>query len=76
MCWKRNTRSTVYFLNILAARNLESGNLEIGDRGSQYVSNVWREGTKNIQGSYSYTSYLSDNAGIESFHSRNLREWL
>lgn len=61
-------------LNILATRNLESGNLEIGDCGSQYVSNAWRESTENIQRSHSHKGYPYDNAGIESFHSRILRE--
>lgn len=46
------------------------------DRGSQYVSNAWREATVNMQRSYSYTGYPYDNACIESFHSLIKREWL
>lgn len=46
------------------------------DRGSQYVSNAWREATENMQRSYSHTGYPYDNACIESFHSLIKREWL
>lgn len=46
------------------------------DRGSQYVSNAWREATENMQRSYSHQGYPYDNACIESFHSLIKREWL
>lgn len=46
------------------------------DRGSQYVSNAWREATKKMQRSYSHSGYPYDNACIESFHSLIKREWL
>ena len=46
------------------------------DRGSQYVSNAWREATEKMQRSYSHTGYPYDNACIESFHSLIKREWL
>lgn len=45
------------------------------DRGSQYVSQAWREATKNIQHSYSHKGYPYT-ACIESFHSLIKREWL
>ncbi len=35
------------------------------DRGSQYVSNAWREATENMQRSYSHKGYPYDNACIE-----------
>ena len=46
------------------------------DRGSQYVSNAWREATEKMQRSYSHSGYPYDNACIESFHSLIKREWL
>lgn len=46
------------------------------DRGSQYVSNAWREATAKMQRSYSHTGYPYDNACIESFHALIKREWL
>ena len=46
------------------------------DRGSQYVSNAWREATERMQRSYSHSGYPYDNACIESFHSLIKREWL
>ncbi len=46
------------------------------DRGSQYVSNAWREATKSMQRSYSHSGYPYDNACIESFHALIKREWL
>lgn len=46
------------------------------DRGSQYVSNAWREATESMQRSYSHSGYPYDNACIESFHSLIKREWL
>ena len=46
------------------------------DRGSQYVSNAWREATAKMQRSYSHTGYPYDNALIESFHSVIKRVWL
>lgn len=46
------------------------------DRGSQYVSNAYREATEKFQLSYSHKGYPYDNACIESFHSIIKREWL
>jgi putative transposase len=46
------------------------------DRGSQYVSNAWREATEKMQRSYSHSGYPYENACIESFHSLIKREWL
>lgn len=46
------------------------------DRGSQYVSNAWKEATEKMQRSYSHSGYPYDNACIESFHSLIKREWL
>ena len=45
-------------------------------RGSQYVSNTWRETTEKMQRSYSHTGYPYDNACIESFHALIKREQL
>lgn len=46
------------------------------DRGSQYVSEAYRNATEKYQLSYSHTGYPYDNACIESFHSLIKREWL
>lgn len=46
------------------------------DRGSQYVSNAYKEATSKFQLSYSHKGYPYDNACIESFHSLIKREWL
>mgnify|MGYP002869079842 CR=1 FL=1 len=46
------------------------------DRGSQYVSQAYREATQKFQLSYSHKGYPYDNACIESFHSLIKREWL
>ncbi len=46
------------------------------DRGSQYVSQAYREATEKFQLSYSHKGYPYDNACIESFHSLIKREWL
>lgn len=46
------------------------------DRGSQYISNAWRDATENMERSYSHKGYPYDNACIESFHSLIKREWL
>ncbi len=46
------------------------------DRGSQYVSEAWRQATESMQRSYSHKGYPYDNACIESFHSLIKREWL
>ena len=43
--------------------------LSHSDRGSQYISNAWREATEKMQQSYSHSGYPYDNACIESFHS-------
>ena len=59
-----------------ARRNTDLPLIIHSDRGSQYVSNAWREATKSIQRSYSHSGYPYDNACIESFHSLIKREWL
>ena len=59
-----------------ASRKIDSPLIIHTDRGSQYVSNAWREATEKMQRSYSHTGYPYDNACIESFHSLIKREWL
>ena len=59
-----------------ARRNTDLPLIIHSDRGSQYVSNAWREATKTMQRSYSHSGYPYDNACIESFHSLIKREWL
>ncbi len=59
-----------------AYRNVDEPLIIHTDRGSQYVSNAWREATEKMQRSYSHTGYPYDNACIESFHSLIKREWL
>ena len=59
-----------------ARRNTDLPLIIHSDRGSQYVSNAWREATKSMQRSYSHSGYPYDNACIESFHSLIKREWL
>ena len=46
------------------------------DRGSQFVSQAYKEATEKFQLSYSHKGYPYDNACIESFHSLIKREWL
>lgn len=46
------------------------------DRGSQYVSEAYRQATEGNVLSYSKKGYPYDNACIESFHSLIKREWL
>ena len=62
--------------NAKARRNTDLPLIIHSDRGSQYVSNAWREATKSMQRSYSHSGYPYDNACIESFHSLIKREWL
>ena len=59
-----------------ACRNTDLPLIIHSDRGSQYVSNAWRETTEKMQQSYSHSGYPYDNACIESFHSLIKREWL
>ena len=59
-----------------ACRNTDLPLIIHSDRGSQYVSNAWREATERMQRSYSHSGYPYDNACIESFHSLIKREWL
>ena len=59
-----------------AIRNTDLPLIIHTDRGSQYVSQAWREATKNMQRNYSHKGYPYDNACIESFHSLIKREWL
>ena len=46
------------------------------DRGSQYVSQAYREATAKMQRSYSKKAFPWDNVCIESFHALIKREWL
>ena len=46
------------------------------DRGTQFVSKVYRKAAEKFQLSYSRKGYPYDNACIESFHSLIKREWL
>lgn len=46
------------------------------DRGSQYVSEAYRQAAEGLVLSYSKKGYPYDNACIESFHSLIKREWL
>jgi len=46
------------------------------DRGSQYVSEAFRNATAGMINSYSQKAYPWDNACIESFHALIKREWL
>lgn len=62
--------------NAKAIRNTDLPLIIHTDRGSQYVSQAWREATKNMQRIYSHKGYPYDNACIESFHSLIKREWL
>ena len=57
-------------------RNTELPLILHSDRGSQYVSQAYREITDKFQLSYSHKGYPYDNACIESFHSIIKREWL
>lgn len=59
-----------------ACRNTNLPLIIHSDRGSQYVSNAWREATEKMQQSYSHSGYPYDNACIESFNSLIKREWL
>ena len=59
-----------------ARRNIYMPLIIHSDRGSQYVSNAWRDATRSMQRSYSHSGYPYDNACIESFHSLIKREWL
>ena len=46
------------------------------DRGTQYVSDAFKEATVDFINSYSKKGYPWDNACIESFHALIKREWL
>ena len=59
-----------------ACRNTNLPLIIHSDRGSQYISNAWREATEKMQQSYSHSGYPYDNAYIESFHSLIKRDWL
>ena len=59
-----------------ARRNTDQPLILHSDRGSQYVSQAYREATEKFQLSYSHKGYPYDNACIESFHSLIKREWL
>ena len=57
-----------------ACRNTDLPLIIHSDRGSQYVSNAWREVTEKMQRSYSHSGYPYDNACIESFHATLKKE--
>ena len=57
-------------------RNTDNPLILHSDRGTQYVSQAYREATEKFQLSYSHKGYPYDNACIESFHSLIKREWL
>ena len=59
-----------------ATRSTDNPLILHSDRGSQYVSEAYREVTAGMQLSYSKTGYPYDNACIEAFHSLIKREWL
>jgi transposase InsO family protein len=59
-----------------SSRNTAQPLIIHSDRGSQYVSNAWREATKRMQRSFSHSDYPYDSACIESFHSLIKRELL
>lgn len=46
------------------------------DRGSQYVSDAFKDATASFINSYSKKGYPWDNACIESFHALIKREWI
>ena len=59
-----------------ARRDTELPLIIHSDRGSQYVSQAYREATAKMQRSYSKKAFPWDNACIESFHALIKREWL
>ena len=59
-----------------ARRSTELPLIIHSDRGSQYVSQAYREATAKMQRSYSKRAFPWDNACIESFHALIKREWL
>lgn len=59
-----------------ARRPIDQPLLIHSDRGSQYISNAYKQVTANMQRSYSKKAYPWDNACIESFHALIKREWL
>lgn len=59
-----------------ARRSTELPLIIHSDRGSQYVSQAYREATAKMQRSYSRKAFPWDNACIESFHALIKREWL
>ena len=59
-----------------ARRSAELPLIIHSDRGSQYVSQAYREATAKMQRSYSRKAFPWDNACIESFHALIKREWL
>ncbi|WP_196590535.1 integrase core domain-containing protein, partial [Pectinatus frisingensis] len=57
-------------------RNISNPLIIHSDRGSQFVSEAYRNATKKMRRSYSNKGYPYDNACIESFHSLIKRECL
>ena len=64
------------WVKVKACRNTDLPLIIHSYRGSQYISNAWREATEKMQQSYSHSGYPYDNACIESFHSLIKRERL
>lgn len=56
-------------------RQLDEALIIHSDRGSHFVSNLYKELTKGITTSYSRKGNCWDNAVIESFHANIKREW-
>ena len=70
-------RYVVKAINLANARRKTDQPLILhSDRGSQYVSQAYREATEKFQLSYSHKGYPFDNACIESFLALIKREWL
>ena len=59
-----------------ARRDTSNSLILHSDRGSQYVSQAYREATKTFQRSYSRKATPYDNACVESFHALLKREWI
>ena len=67
----------VQAINLAKARRKTDQPLVLhSDRGTQYVSQAYRDATEKFQLSYSHKGCPYDNACIESFHSLIKREWL
>jgi len=70
----RDTQDALEILKKLSAFWAKTNNSHY--RGSQYVSQAYRDATEKMCRSYSHKGYTYDNTCIESFHSLIKREWL